>query len=462
MRNLVYILLFFPLWVFAQNELPKGMNFDDDAYEKVDVKVQLMTRDYTVLPKSFSLKPYCPTPGYQQGGTCVGWSSAYAARTILEAQQNGWTDKTTITNNAFSGYYIYANIKDKTDTECGWGSFISDAMQLMIDKGVPKHKDFTTACPSSVSSTAYQQAAPYKIKSYARLFEGTAEKDFQIRAMKKALSSGNPVVIGMKCPDSFGDAKGYWAPEEDPSGSYGGHAMCVMGYDDNMYGGAFEIINSWGTTWGNQGFIWIKYDDFAEFTKYAYEPIALAKKTTPDIVDLSGEIKMELSTGGTMLAQYATRQGNVGYYKMKQPYTSGTKFRIYISNNEPAFVYAFGSDATTQDVFTIFPHKSGVSAALNYKSNNVALPDESHWIKMDNTVGTDYMCVVYSKEPLNIESIKTQIKQQSGNFVDKVNKVLSSKLVKGENTTFNAGTIQFSAKSKGQSVVAMVVETTHQ
>ena len=43
----------------------------------------------------------------------------------------------------------------------------------------------------------------------------------------------------------------------------GGHAMMIVGYDDNhtigAYKGAFLIRNSWGTSWGVQGYGWLPY-----------------------------------------------------------------------------------------------------------------------------------------------------------------------------------------------------------
>ena len=33
------------------------------------------------------------------------------------------------------------------------------------------------------------------------------------------------------------------------------HAMTIIGYDDNKYGGAFEVMNSWGEAFGNKGFV---------------------------------------------------------------------------------------------------------------------------------------------------------------------------------------------------------------
>jgi hypothetical protein len=54
------------------------------------------------------------------------------------------------------------------------------------------------------------------------------------------------------------------------------HAFTVVGYDDIKLGGALELQNSWGTDFGDQGFIWIKYEDI--FSKNAsplfYELVA--------------------------------------------------------------------------------------------------------------------------------------------------------------------------------------------
>jgi hypothetical protein len=38
--------------------------------------------------------------------------------------------------------------------------------------------------------------------------------------------------------------------------------MCIVGYDDSKFGGAWEIQNSWGTDVGDQGYIWVRYSDF--------------------------------------------------------------------------------------------------------------------------------------------------------------------------------------------------------
>jgi hypothetical protein len=390
--------------LLAQN-YGRGLTFNDKQYDKTQRKVTLMTRDYGGLPNSFSLKKYCPTPRSQgQYGTCVGWSTTWGARTILEAKTLNVTDTQTITEMAFSPHFTYQHIKDAKEVNCQNGTYIDDALTLLKTKGAPKFTDYSTQCPQDMpDDDIYEKAVQNKIKGHARLFDRNETKDFKVQTTKKALVAGNPVLIGMLCPDSFNDAKDLWTPKEVPNNNMGGHAMCVIGYDDNKYGGAFEILNSWGTNWGNKGYTWVTYDTYYDFVKYAYEAIAIPSQNNNNnnniaVADLEGSLKMETADSGEMTASFVRKEGNVGVYRLNKPYFSGTKFRIYISNEQPAFVYALGSDVTTEKVDLLFPFNENISPALNYKGNNVALPSEKHFIKMNNVTGTDYLCLIYSKK----------------------------------------------------------------
>lgn len=50
--------------------------------------------------------------------------------------------------------------------------------------------------------------------------------------------------------------------------------MTAIGYDDNREGGAFQIMNSWGEGFANQGIFWLRYEDFNIFVRevYAFYP----------------------------------------------------------------------------------------------------------------------------------------------------------------------------------------------
>jgi hypothetical protein len=606
-----------PLLLTAQN-YATGLDLRDKSYKEVPVKAHLITRDYKSVPPAVSLKAYCPLPGdqncptfmlngetkqpycqvQQNGlGTCIAWSAAYGARTIMDAKRNGWTDKRVITANAYAPGFTYFAIK-KTPNCNGSNAGMPAAFRDMRDNGCPKMADFTEHCPDGVSENVLAKAKDGRIKDFITICRDDDDNVYKVEAIKKALSEGLPVVTAVVCPNSLSYAKGVWKPTENPATVQGGHAMCIVGYDNNRYGGAFEILNSWGSRWGNEGFIWMSYDDFCKWMIYSFEmfpmdaPKPPAPKPTPpvvvvppkpippvvvppkpstetkivlkwtaptalstitdnenypiiiniqsqkrltdvslylngalsrgqsvvpssitgwwtanyerniklsvgenrikitattedgkitseeriitfnapkpeSVVDFSGKLSLVSSTGEMMLAQPIKTRGQVvvsaldkANYKLKNPVKSYDKYRILLSNNEPAYVYVLGSDLT-HNVSVLFPHQENISPALTYKSNNVALPDEAHWIELDNTIGTDYTCVLYSKEKLDIQSIQNQVKEGKGNFRERLDKALKDKLVDEKNVTRLENEIGFSAKSEGKTVVGFILEMKH-
>ena len=46
--------------------------------------------------------------------------------------------------------------------------------------------------------------------------------------------------------------------------------MCIIGYDNYKYGGAFRVVNSWGKQYGDNGFLWIRYNDFKKYAREVY------------------------------------------------------------------------------------------------------------------------------------------------------------------------------------------------
>lgn len=442
----------------SQSRPATGLIFDDAKVEKIPVKPRLLTRDYTAIPESVSLVPWCPIPQSQeQYGTCTSWASTYAARTIAEAINNGWGNRSKISAEAFAPIFIYAQIKSDDDYDCQLGSCIDDALETLMLKGAPKLADFNLLCATDISDDIYAKARQYVIDDYFQVFNIYSDADKKISATKKSLSEKRPVIIGMKVPDSFMDCYGkdLWNKTETNNDG-GGHAMCIVGYDNNKYGGAFLIMNSWGTQWGNDGMIWVKYKDFADNVKYGFE-MFLKKKETPKpgphyANRFAGSIRFRLSTGSDMVPRL-----DRGVYQMQDPYISGTRYRIYLSNNEPAYVYVIGSD-DSNEVSTVFPPDDKTSAALVYSSNDIALPDENWFIEMDDTRGTDNVCVLYSMNELPISDITASIEKSAGTFREKVLSVLGSSAV--TNAGFAADNISFTAESNA-SVVPVFIQIRH-
>ena len=485
--SLIVFLMLFSTTFYAQ-QFVTGLEFSQKKYEDVTETVPLITRSVTSVPRSYSIKAYAPTPGNQgRQPSCVGWASGYGARTIANAVRNGWRNNTSkINQNTFSPSFVYNLIKFKGDNNCKRGSYIADAMRLMNKFGILALKDFSysqTDCVKNPSSYGLQKAKNNTILTYERLAKWDNPYNL-VGKVKKAIANKNPVVIGMQVSSTFYKAKGAWSGIHNTKP--GGHAMVVVGYDDDKYGGAFELLNSWGTNWGNSGYIWVRYADFKKNTKTAYVLIDKSVKPTvivspddnnDDVVvtnnssTLAGEMTLKLSNGNNMrpiLAKGATRNFNIvkasgTTYRIADSYASGTQFRIYLKSKQKGYVYLIGYGSADKSVNKLYPFDK-FSDYFSYTNSEIALPNEDYFIEFDNKPGRDILCVLYSKEKLDINKIVNSAKYGSGDFVSRVKKALQYKMFKGSDIRFDSNKIAFATKSSNSNakVVPIFIEMNHQ
>jgi len=87
------------------------------------------------------------------------------------------------------------------------------------------------------------------------------------------------------------------------------------------------------------------------------------------------------------------------------------------------------------------------------------LPSENHFIKLDQNTGKDFLCVVYSKSPINLDDILKKIEVEQGDFKTKLKKVLGSQQVR--QATYQQDQMKFSAVSQQQNAVVLTVEIDH-
>lgn len=469
-----------------------GVLPDDGTYDILPAKKELVTKSYEILPSKYSLKQYCPSVKSQSiYSTCTSWATVYAARTIAEAIKYNWDDKEKITGEAFSPLFVYAQIKYSGDVSCNYGTFISDALSLLKETGSPKLYEFNLLCanPDDISLQMKESARKYRIDDWCTLF-GYSSKDTEdkIFKVKKSLNENHPVVISMWLDKpTFRETKAVLNletvdkefPRKSKEQGEGYHAMCVVGYDDNVYGGAFQIMNSWGTGWGDQGFFWAKYEDFARTVDQAYEftikPLPLPKpdpkpEPVPVVLnELAAKVEMK-RRNGKEIKPTLDSENDLCYYQLYGEVHSGDSLRMYISNNEQAYVYVFSSDMKN-NVNELFPRpyvikeggkieRKNYSPALTYRSNYIALPDEKHSILIDDTKGTDYWCVLYSKEALDFDEILDKVKTHKGSFYEKIRFALGDRMVPKKDIRFVMNKIEFGAKSE-KAIVPVIIEAVH-
>ncbi len=80
--------------------------------------------------------------------------------------------------------------------------------------------------------------------------------------------------------------------------------MCIVGYNDSIGGGSFEVMNSYGTKWGNKGFFWLSYKQLISYGRYALELMDYETPSTRGFrsgnLEISGSIEF-IRWGGKVL-----------------------------------------------------------------------------------------------------------------------------------------------------------------
>lgn len=451
-----------------------GAELSPEVYLTVPAAPPLARGDYLDAPPRVSMRHFAPSPGNQGNqGSCVGWATAYAARTVLEASGRDVSTRGRISALTLSPSYIYNQIKLDS---CSGGSYVRDALDLMSQQGVLKLADFPyqpDSCHRQPSSVERMAATDNRIADYNRLW-GQTSRNRHVAA-RRAIAQGRPVVIGMLATESLMsdmDGRADFIPtpreidafhEQQPSCEEcplrGGHAVTVVGYDDTRNGGSFEVINSWGPEWGEDGYFWMTYDTFNMFTYEGYELLPVQPEPPPSVADMSGQIRVLHMTDGSLSARVAPESG---IYKLSRSLTSGTRFRVEAQSDHAGYVQVIGGDATG-DYVSLFPRGSEVSSALS-PSNSMLLPGPTdlHFTQLNQTVGTDFYIVLFSTKPVDANAVSSAMRWGSGGPTDRLREVLGNRLVPSQDLTLRTdGTIGFEATSKEAEVVALILEIDH-
>lgn len=447
------LLLLSPGVILGQQKYTLGLKFNDFEYNKIP-KRYFSVRGSRTMPQSYSLKQYCPKPLTQLNlKSSAGWAAGYAALSILKAQEDGRQGSAVMEKVYAPSYPYYMALKDAglgVDDEIE----LSRVLKALEKYGTPTYRQLPSRQINAVSDEIRYQAQLNRISEYARLYDKHDTRLTKLTAIKATLNENLPVIVSMHTPKSFFYAKDFWQPREQFSDDLPGHALTVIGYDDTKNGGAFEVMNSWGTDWGNNGFMWIRYDDFIEFVEGAYDVYVIPGGSSG--IELGGSIEMNLVEGNTPME---IEQLSPGYYKIAHSYPSGTTFTIQIKNESPAFIYVFASDLTG-GIYPFFP-PNYTSAALS-KATSFYVPDANTPTIIDDTKGTDYLCVLFSKEDLDITGIYNTLGASSGDFKQKVTKAINGQLIPPESIRFKENTVGFKMVKSNKSVVMIIIEHDHQ
>lgn len=225
------------------------------------------------------------TPVRYQGneGTCVAFASAVGVKEYQDTKEYRKAVE-------LSPRYLYSLCKANDGIPEADGTYPRVAMKMLLKYGVspetywpyrPHQKD--THKPG-----ADKAAKRYRIKAYARL--GAIDE------MKRSLLVNGPFLAGVEVFTSWFTGRvtktGIIPMPKVRDAMEGGHAICIMGYDDSEE--LFKFKNSWGAGWGDKGYGYIKYEYIKRHCSDAWSA-----------TDLIGDVKMLVRKREDAIRRYA-------------------------------------------------------------------------------------------------------------------------------------------------------------
>lgn len=213
--------------------------------------------------KDLSKTPYFPEiKGQGLQGSCAAWAITYYAYGFLEAKDNNWTGASEGNpKHLMSPSWTFNKIHCE-----GSGSSIKENAEIINNWGVSTWSNLTYNQNDDVSwgnESAFRDAVKHRGKElyYLEYNEFTT-----IDELKGLINSEIPITFSIdsnQFSDAFSDDNAIISSKEYKR-EYPDHSNTIVGYDDSVSDdgekGAFKVANSYGKSFGEDGFYWITYD----------------------------------------------------------------------------------------------------------------------------------------------------------------------------------------------------------
>lgn len=278
---------------------------DEDIDYVSDVPCYVQSSDSTllrstiILPSSVDLSEtsyFPPIGNQQQMGSCVAWATTYYQFTyeanklnnIVTTKENSYSPAWTF--NLWNGgldegsynmvaYDILAKHGavrwsenpyqttdgklddiDKSNFDFNWCTDTNAMIKALDTRLTASHE---------IDVSSSEDLNGIKEKLYGT--DGTDGKILNIRV--RVGDNFSNWTFGERLDPETGEEKNEAVVYRAEGNVDGGHAMTIVGYDDNVWCdinnnnkvdegelGAFKVANSWGDDWCNNGYVWIAYD----------------------------------------------------------------------------------------------------------------------------------------------------------------------------------------------------------
>jgi C1A family cysteine protease len=246
------------------NKYALGLLIDDNLPEPID-----LTGD---PPSSWDWRNVngenwvTPIRDQEECGSCYAFGAIAAMETMYNIQKND----PNIDLDLSEQFVVSCSQSFPWGNRGCCGGLLSETLLFLRTQGVPSESCFPYVAVDANGRDAYDcpfgppsndpvkcsdrcsdwKSQVFRINSFYTLYLK--------ESIKIAVSTYGPVMAGFKVYEDFKDYSG--GIYEHEYGAYAGnHLVAIIGYDDSQ--GYWICKNSWGTSWGEDGFFRIKYGE---------------------------------------------------------------------------------------------------------------------------------------------------------------------------------------------------------
>jgi len=187
-----------------------------------------------------------PAQSQKECGAC--WAFANAA--AYEVEQRLWNGKSIDVSEQQLVNCVPPTVMSGNNCEGQWPEV---AWEYLTEHGAAQESKVPYRAGMQSCDLSHEDA-DYKVARWS--FVGDRDPRAPTDAeIKLALVSHGPVVATVRVTEAMQSYTSGVFDERDLGPI--NHAITIMGWDDGK--GAWHVLNSWGTDWGEDGYIWIKY-----------------------------------------------------------------------------------------------------------------------------------------------------------------------------------------------------------
>lgn len=191
-----------------------------------------------------------------QHGSCTGHGTASAAMRVMVLDGHPLV--------LLSPTMVYAMVNGGQDN----GAAVHDAANVLATTGICTMAEFG-------EDKIYRQQIPLTAFQTAKRFRAKIFKLNNVTEFGSALELDFPVISGIAVGANFSRYNGEFVVPL-PNTIEGGHCTCQMGKKKSaQYGWVFEGANSWGTSWGDQGYFYLQPAHFDAKYGYGFDCLAV-------------------------------------------------------------------------------------------------------------------------------------------------------------------------------------------